>query len=153
MGASINNLPARQIKLADQIPFASTENGQDGRTSASQLAEVIATSFATSGALVTQYVAPSATGFTVAVTTPTSGASMWLLLRPNATYATGTIVLPAVDTLAEGQEVAVSCTQIVTALTVSGNGATVSGAPTTLAAGGFFRMRYDRPSLTWYRIA
>lgn len=152
MGDSINQLRSQSIQSSDQFPFYSVNNGQDRRTSVLQLAGVIAETFATPGNLLTQYAVPASSGFNVTIAPPLSGASVWLLLTPAATFATGTITLPAVSTVFNGQEVAVSCTQIVTALTVSGNGATVSGAPTTLAAGGFFRMRYDRPSLTWYRI-
>ena len=46
----------------------------------------------------------------------------------------------------------VSCTQAVTTLTVSGNGSTVNGAPTTLAANGFFRLRYDGVFKAFYRV-
>jgi hypothetical protein len=46
----------------------------------------------------------------------------------------------------------VNTTQAVTALTVAGNGATVNGAPTTLAANGFFRIRFDAVLDVWYRV-
>ena len=99
----------------------------------------------------TQYSAPSASPFTVAITD--SDASIWLILTPTGTLATGTITLPAVANAVDRQEVLVNCTQIVTSLTVGGNGATaVTGAPTTLAANAYFRMRYDAATLTWYRV-
>jgi hypothetical protein len=50
------------------------------------------------------------------------------------------------------QELLVNCTQAVTTLAVSGNGATVTGAPTTLAANAFFRLRFDQASSVWYRV-
>jgi hypothetical protein len=77
---------------------------------------------------------------------------VFLLLTPGGTYATGTIVLPALAECADGQEVLVTCTQIVTALTVSGNGSTVNGAPSALAANGFFRLRFDGVLDSWYRV-
>ena len=46
-----------------------------------------------------------------------------------------------------------SCTQAVTTLTVSANGATaVNGAPAALTANGFFRLRFDGIFQSWYRI-
>ena len=43
-------------------------------------------------------------------------------------------------------------TQAVTTLTVSGNGATVNGAPAALTANGFFRLRFDGVLGGWYRL-
>jgi hypothetical protein len=82
----------------------------------------------------------------------TSGENVYLLLTPTGTLAAGTITLPALASAVDGQQVLVSCTQIVTALTVAGNGATVNGAPTTLAANGFFRLRFDGVNNSWYRV-
>ncbi|MNR16702.1 hypothetical protein D3C85_1333210 [compost metagenome] len=61
-------------------------------------------------------------------------------------------MLPAVANIIDKQEVLVNCTQAVTTLTINGNGATVTGAPTTLAANAFFRLKYDQPSTVWYRV-
>ena len=36
--------------------------------------------------------------------------------------------------------------------TVAGNGSTVNGAPTTLAANSFFRLRFDGVFKAWYRV-
>jgi len=48
--------------------------------------------------------------------------------------------------------VLVNCTQAVTTLTINGNGATVTGAPTTLAANAFFRLRFEAVAGVWYRV-
>lgn len=93
-----------------------------------------------------QYAAPSATGFSVTITVPNT----WLILTPVAGYAAGTIVLPLNP--ANEQDVIVNCTQSVTTLTVSGNGKTVTGAPTTLAANAFFHLRFDATLNAWFRI-
>ena len=104
-----------------------------------------------STALTTQYAAPSATGFTVAITD--GSASIHLILTPSAGYAAGTITLPSVGNAVDKQEVLVNTTQQVTALTINGNGAVaVTGAPTSLGAEDFFRLKYDLASQTWYRI-
>lgn len=94
----------------------------------------------------TQYAAPAATGFSVTVNT----GNVWLILTPVSTYAAGAIVLPT--GASDKDTVTVNCTQIVTSLTVS-SGATVVGAPTTVAANGFFTMRFDAATSTWYRIS
>jgi hypothetical protein len=98
---------------------------------------------------ITQYASPAATGFTVNILG--GQLSVYLLLTPLAGYAAGTIVLPA-DPL-DKQELLVSTTQSVTTLTTSLNGATAAnGVPTTLAANGFFTLRYDGVNKSWYRV-
>lgn len=100
---------------------------------------------------ITQYAAPSATGFFVSILAGDD--DVHLVLTPVADYAAGTLVLPAVAGLRDKQEVVVNSTHAVTTLTVAGNGATaVTGAPTTLAANAFFKMCYDLFTKTWYRI-
>lgn len=152
MGASINNLPQANAAISDQVPFYSSQNGQDRRTSVNQLASLIAASFATNGALVQQFAAPLATGFTVTVVPPTSGASMWVIITPAAGYATGTIVFPEISTLADGQEILFVCTESVAALTINGNGAIVNGAPSALSSQDWFRQKYSKTTLSWYRV-
>jgi hypothetical protein len=47
----------------------------------------------------------------------------------------------------------INSTQIVTALTIGTNGATaVTGALTAFTANGYMTLKYDKPSLTWYRV-
>jgi hypothetical protein len=97
-----------------------------------------------------QYFAPSATGWSVAVASESQSA--WLIITPTAGFATGSITLPALINVKEGQEVLVNCTQSVGALTVLGNGANVIGAPTSLAANGFFLMKFEPVLSNWYRV-
>jgi hypothetical protein len=89
-------------------------------------------------------------GFNITVTS--LGVDVWLLLRPAGTLATGTVTLPPAAQCNDGQVVQVTSTQIITALTVDGNGATVSGAPLTIGADGTFSLKYRQPLATWYRI-
>ena len=113
----------------------------------------LAAQIATDGDIETQYSAPAATGFSVTIAPSVAGNNVWLLLAPVAGYAAGTIVLPAIATLVDGQEVIVSTTQAITTLTVSLNGATAAnGAPTTMAANAYFRLKYDATLSSWYRI-
>lgn len=131
--------------------YAVSINGQDYRASAEALLAFMQgnLTFPTQQ-FTTQYAAPSATGFSVQVT---NGAdNIHLILTPTAGFAAGTLVLPVTPGAVDKQEVLVSCTQAVTALTVNGNGATVTGAPTTLAANAFFRLKLDATTNVWYRI-
>lgn len=98
----------------------------------------------------TQYAAPSATGFNIQITDTDDNTH--LILTPVAGYAAGTITLPLSSNLVDKQEILVICTQAVTTLTVAGNGASVVGEPSTLAANDYFRLRYDLPGNTWYRV-
>lgn len=147
---SINNLNAGTIATSDQIPFFSTSNGQDRKASVSELLALASAS--ASGDFIEQYSAPNATGFSVTITPPTTGDKVWLILTPAAGYAAGTIVYPPVAQCVNGQEILVNCTQSVTTLTTTGNGSTVYGAPTTLAANAFFRMRFNGVNQSWYRV-
>lgn len=148
----IASLSQTDIAVADSLPFLSAANGADRRTSVTQLVALIQALLTDDNNPATQYAAPSATGFTVTVAPLATGGSVWLLLTPLAGYAAGTITLPAQALCVDGQELIVNTTQAVTALTVSGNGSTVNGAPTTLAANAFFRLRFDGVFKAWYRI-
>lgn len=151
MSATINELTQADISASDQIPYFSTTNGGSRRTSLAQLQAVVLDGLE-DGTFATQYAAPSATGFNVAIAPPTDGQSVWMVLTPAAGYAAGTITLPAVATCAHGQELLVNTTQAVTALTMAGNGATVTGAPATLAANAFFRLKFESVLKIWYRV-
>lgn len=152
MGASIASLSQTDIAVSDSIPFASAANGADRRTSVSQLAALLQAQLSSNDGIVTQYASPAATGFSVQIAPAVQGGSVWLLLTPLAGYAAGTLTLPAQALCVDGQELLVNTTQAVTALTVAGNGSTVIGAPTTLAANAFFRLRFDGVSKNWYRV-
>ena len=145
---NINQLSSLDtIQLGDLLAVWSTNNGDTRKASMNLLLSFMQANLTLPGSLTTQYAAPSATGFSVTVAL----GDTWLLLTPTATFAAGTIVLPSAP--ADKDEVSVNCTQIVTALTVSGAGRTVTGAPTTLAAANaFFTMRFDAATNAWYRV-
>lgn len=149
--ATINQLNAvTTVSGSDLVPVYSQVNGDARKWSLTNLAAWVATQITTSDNKVTQYSAPSATAFNTQVTDGSD--SIWLVLTPTAGFAAGTITLPAVANCVDKQEVLVNCTQAVTTLTVAGNGATVTGAPTTLAANAFFRLRFEGVTSTWYRV-
>ena len=137
----------------DKIPVGSQSNGDDRKISVSTLLAFMQANltFASETGFDTQYAAPSATGFSVQITD--SSDNTHLILTPSAGYAAGTIVLPISTNLVNNQEILVNCTQAVTTLTIDGNGATaVTGEPTTLAANGYFRLKYDSQTDSWFRV-
>lgn len=145
---NINQLSSLDsLSGGDQIPVWATSNGDTRKSSLTLLLSWMQSNLSLPGTLTTQYAAPSSTGFTVTI----AQGDTWLLLTPTGTFAAGTIVLPSTAT--DKAEVSVNCTQIVTALTVSAGGTTVTGAPTTLAsANGFFTLRFDAATNAWYRV-
>lgn len=143
-----------RLSLTDAVTaavyFAVNLQDQDYRASATDLLAYIQANISAGDNKITQYAAPSATGFSVSITDGDD--SIWLILTPGAGYAAGTIVLPALANCVDKQEILVNCTQAVTTLTITGNGATVTGAPTTLAANAFFTLRFDAVVDVWYRV-
>ena len=89
-------------------------------------------------------VTTAASGSTTALTNATSH----LLFNLGATAAAQTVTLPSAG-LINGQMLTVATRSAITALTV--NGGTVYGAPTTLAAGGFFSLIYSSTAAAWFR--
>ena len=144
------------IAGGDQLPIGSQNNGSDRKIPMSLLLAYMQNNLTfpvVTGipAYATQYSVPSATGFNVQITDGSD--NIHLILTPTAGYAAGTITLPTSTNVIDKQEVLVNCTQQVTALTVDKNGATsVTGAPTSLGADDFFRLKYDLISSTWYRV-
>lgn len=152
---AIQNLPtvaSANLGSADAVVLFSNFLGCDASTTLANLVAWLQGQLTGTGSTITQYFAPNATGWSLLVAPPVNGENVFLLVTPVAGYAAGTITLPVQSTCIDGQSVIVSCTQAVTTLTVAGNGATaVNGAPTTLAANAFFRLRYDGPSKSWFR--
>lgn len=137
------SLPASDVTGADLLRLWAQKYGADVGLSLTNLKEWLDLPGVE---LTTQYAAPSATGFSVAV----SAVNTWLILTPGAAYAAGTVTLPQGSDKAE---VLVNCTQAVTALTVTpASGESVIGAPATLAANDFFRLRFDAVVGAWYRV-
>lgn len=156
--SSINQLTSQDtVSGADQFPVYVGGNGATRKASAQAVATYVQSVITESGGLQTQYATTTATGQTTIVSPSTTGASVWLEMTPTGTFAAGTITLPAAAVAQDGQEVLVTSSQIVTALTVnylnaSGISTTIVGAPTTIAANGFFRLRFDAVFRLWIRI-
>jgi hypothetical protein len=147
---TINNLTALDVVSAgDQVPLYSSSNGDARRASMSAVQTYVLQGLANSITFKTQYAAPSSTGFSVTI--GDGPESTWLVLTPVAGYAAGTILLPPVATCVEGQQFVMNTTQSIATFTVSGNGATVTGAPVTMAANAHLQLRFEPVAKVWYR--
>jgi len=148
---TINQLSSTDgLTGGDLFPVYVSESGDARKVAASALKEYVLSDSSVADDKITQYAAPSATGFSVTILNGPD--SVWLILLPTAGFAAGTLVLPLLANCVDKQEILVNCTQAITTLTVNGNGATVTGAPTTLSANGFFRLRFDGLANVWYRV-
>lgn len=144
------NYSRKDSPTTADLPLIWDSANSDWRLATLSSIQTLFDSLETSNKPVTQYLIPTS-GFSVTVSDGgTDTQDVHLILTPAGTLATGTIVLPASP--ANKVEVLVSSTNEVTALTVDGGTATLSGAPTTIAATGYFRMKYDSILSTWFRV-
>lgn len=136
----------------DEIPLFSPTQRDTRKATLPQLAAYIQT--LNEGEPDTTVYSLAATGnaVTVVALPAAPGAGVWVQLTLNSPASTATIILPGIDDRALDQEVLFTSTQAISSVIVNGNGGIVLGAPTTLYANGFFRLRYDNISNTWYRI-
>jgi hypothetical protein len=149
---TINQLSGlSQLSSGDLLPIYVPNNGDARKVSIGQLLAFFQQQFA-SPTLATQLATPG-TGFNVAIQTPISE-QQWLILQPAGTLASGTVTLPLSAQTPDGTELLITTTQQITAFTLSLNGAAAAyGAPGTLSAEDFFRVRYYAATNSWYRIA
>lgn len=149
---TINQLPLQStVSSGDQIALWTPNNGDTRRCSIGALLAFFQATFASPGMAVNLYT--PGTGFSIAIPTPVSD-QQWVILQPAAGLADGTLTLPLNTATPDGTEVLITTTQQITAFSLAANGAAaVYGAPTTLGADDWFRMRFYQPTNSWYRIA
>jgi hypothetical protein len=133
----------------DQVPVYDSDAGTARKASVSQFVAYFRSAFASPDVAVT--ISSPIAGFNQVLAT--SATSIWLILTPAGTLATGTVTLPPVADCFDGQQVLVTSTESITALTVAGNGATVNGAPAALGIDGFFALRFNRLLSSWYCVS
>ena len=150
--ALIYQLPLlSQASPGDQLAVYAPNTGDARRLPMSALLAYFQQQFA-APTVATNLYTPG-TGFNIALPTPVAQAQ-WAVIQPAATLATGTVTLPLNTLTPDGTEVLITTTQQITAFTLALNGAAAGfGAPTTLAAQDFFRMRFYQATNSWYRIA
>ena len=148
----INQLSTSDTLTAgDLLPIWRANNSDTRKTSLTALQAFMQANLTFSaGQFVVQYAAPSATGFTTTLLNNTN--NQWLILTPLGAYAAGTITFPLLSTLTDNQEVLIVSTQAVTTLTLSGNGASIVGAPAGIVQNGAMRFKFKSLASTWYLI-
>jgi hypothetical protein len=149
--ATINNLSLlSSVSAGDQLAAYAPNSGDTRRLPISALLAFFQQQFAAPTVATTLYT-PGA-GFNITVPTPVAE-QQWVILQPAGTLATGTITLPLNTSTPDGIQVLVTTTQEITTFSVALNGAAAAhGAPTTLAAGGYFVLRFYQATNSWYRI-
>lgn len=147
---TINQLPTvTSLSGGDQFAVYNTGNGDARKVSASALAAYV--NGLESSDYITQYSSPL-TGFVLPV--EAAPAKTFVVLTPAGTLATGTLVLPLASGMTNRAEITVVTTEAITALSFTLNGATaIYGEPTTLAAEGYFTLKYDAGLNSWFRVA
>lgn len=87
------------------------------------------------------------TGFSLTI----GAAIQVLVLNPAGVLATGTVILPVAPL--DGDQVRISTTQTITALTLTPSGTqTIANAVTTLAGDGFVAYLYSTAQNKWFRV-
>jgi hypothetical protein len=148
---TINQLPALdQLSGSDQLPVYSPVNGDARRVSITALLEFFQGNFADPNYL-TIINAPTNSGFNIQIGAQTQ--NLFLIINPTGPFAAGTITLPPVASCFDGQQIVVACSQLINALTITPNGATVIGAPSLFSAGGFFALRFNALQASWYTVS
>ncbi len=151
---SIRNLSGIDALTAGDLMVANVVNDSQNRKVAISVLQKFMQDNLNFGvaAFTTQFASPSSTGFSIQINDNANDTH--LILTPTATFAAGTIVLPKATVAVDKQQVLVNSTQIVTTLTIDGNGAiAVTGEPTTLAANDFFTLKFEKATSVWYRIS
>lgn len=139
------------VSAGDVVPVYVQNQGDARGASLSLIAQFVLSTIQLTGTdFVTQYATPVATGFSVQISN--TSANTHLILAPTGSFATGTLVLPVLANVIEGQQIMVTTLQPVAALTISPNGAVAIGAPTALVAFQTFTLKFDSSSFTWYMI-
>lgn len=150
---TINQLSqASALSDSDKLPVWQANQGDSRSISLLQVAAYVQASIEGDTDQTVYSINTSGSTFTAAILPASVGGSVWGQFSLSGAASAGTIILPGIDDRANGQEVLLTITQAVAALTVSGNGATVRGAPNSLSADGFFKLRFDSISTTWFRI-
>lgn len=139
------------VSAGDVVPVYVQNQGDARGASMTVITEFVQSQIQISGTdFVTQYALPASTGFSIQVNNTSENTH--LIISPTGPFATGTIVLPSFANLIEGQQVMVTITQALAALTVTPQGSSIIGVPAALAANQTFILKYDSASTTWYMV-
>jgi hypothetical protein len=151
MSTSINNLPtASPLSLSDLMVLWSSANSGNAKASLSAVLTLFKASFV-SPDFTTMIVAPTVSGFNQQIGEVST--NTWLIINPTGAFAAGTVTLPPLASCFDGQQILVTTSNSIAALTVTGNGSDVVGEPSSLGVGGFFALRFNLLQEAWYCVA
>ncbi len=145
---TIERLNQSEPTLQSSVPFHDPQDGADRRATLYQIAELLKDSRTP---MVTVYASPGVTGFNATIDPDMHGTSVHLMLMPTAAVTSMTLTLPA--TPGHGQEVLVTTTVAIDTFTVVAVGGATVTTITSIAAGGFFTLRFDGVHGLWVRVA
>ena len=137
---------ADNVEAGDQFVLAKGDSRQYRAASQKTMLTWIKTYFVSPDP-VTQVFTPT-DGATIPMAQ--NGTSTWLLIKPQGAIPSLNISFPSSEVAVDGQLVECSITYAVTTLAITSAGLTVSGAPTTIGNDGYFRMKFNAASNTWY---
>lgn len=146
---------AMNVQGSDLIPVFVSGSQTTRRITVSQLLDFIAAQQpANQSTISTQYAAPGVDGFIVQILQPiTGGPDVHMIINPLTDYATGTIRLPPNVTTFDAQQVIITTTKSIGAVTIDLNGAAAGfGLPVSLGANDAVILAFDAPSNSWYMI-
>lgn len=132
------------VQNGDLLPVWATNKGDDRAAAMSVLLTYMQNNLTFPRDKSTQREEPAAEGFTVRVKSDTS----WLLLRPAATYAAGTVILPPEPK--DQDQVVISTTTTISVLTISSDIVSVPRPAGILEAHHGITMKYDAVLKNWY---
>lgn len=139
------------VSAGDVIPVFIQNQGDARGAAMTVISDFVLSQIEISGTdFVTQYALPAATGFSIQINDTSENTH--LIISPTGSFAAGTIILPTFAKLIEGQQVMVTITQPLAALTVTPQGSSIIGAPVSLVTNQTFILKYDSASTTWYMI-
>lgn len=154
--STINQLfSAMSVQGSDLIPVFVSGSQSTRRITVSQLLDFIAAQQpANQSTISTQYATPGVNGFLVQIFQPiVGGPDVHMIINPLTDYAAGTIQLPPFATAFDGQQVLITTTKSIAAVTIDLNGASAGfGLPSSLGANDSLIVAYDQPSASWYML-
>lgn len=143
-------LPVTQtVSAGDMLPIFVQDQGVSMAAALSTIAAYIQALLSPANYWENVFSIPTA-GQSIAASLSTN--NLWYVLQPAGTIATLTVALPSVSTAIDGQEVMLSTTNTVTALTLTSTGSTIIGASSGLSATTPQRFKYVQALSTWMRI-
>lgn len=90
------------------------------------------------------------TGFSISVTD--NDTDQWLVLNPAGALATGTVTFVTSTNARDTQRIRISSTAQITSLTLAGNGATIYGGVSVLAAESTITFQFDSSLTAWFKV-